>query len=58
MTDWQTEEDLAEFQELSNKYEPEATASKHEPYLTLGKSSNRHLRYRDLSSANVNLAVL
>lgn len=25
--DWQTEEDLAEFQELSNKYEPEATVS-------------------------------
>lgn len=27
MSNWQTDEDLAEFQELSNKYEPEATVS-------------------------------
>ena len=33
MSNWQTDDDLAEFQELSNKYEPEATASKHhKPY--------------------------
>lgn len=32
MADWQTEEDLADFQDLSNKFEPEIAVSKRQPY--------------------------
>lgn len=41
MANWQTDDDLAEYQELSNKYEPEATVCKtHGNLISLVSSAN------------------
>jgi len=62
MANWQTDEDLAEFQELSNKYEPEATVSKHQkPYqqtLSANLLTVNPVVYRALLWASVSRAVL